>query len=232
MTKSASKTIFWVGTLSSAVLFLYMTFDFHKQGPRLANTAKITPEVVAGKKVWHKYNCNDCHTILGFGGYYAPDMTKAFYRLGKNNIISVVMNPEKVYQNSFRKMPHLGVTKQEAEQLVAFLQWTADIENRNWPPQDVKYVRAAKLRAQNAAQALTKSDLILSSCGGCHSFQNQGRNVAGDFDEIAKAITYDRATLVRFILNPEAVKPGVGMPPQAVSEETAGQIADFVLSLK
>lgn len=231
MTKSSAKAIFWLGTLSSALIFLWLTFDFHKQEHKFVDKTRINENVVAGKKVWHKYNCNDCHTILGFGAYYAPDMTKAYYRLGKNNIISVVMNPEKVYKNSFRKMPHLGVTQTEAENLVEFFHWVADIENRKWPPQDEKYVRAAKQRGQKDA-AVPKADVVLGVCGGCHSFANQGRDVAGDLNELAKQTAFDRDTLVRFILNPESVKPGVGMPPQNVSEETAGVIADFILSLK
>ncbi|EKD34569.1 MAG: hypothetical protein ACD_75C02278G0007, partial [uncultured bacterium] len=110
MTGKTAKTIFWVGTLSSAIIFLWLTYDFHQQEPKFAKTDQISEEVVAGKKVWHKYNCNVCHTILGFGAYYAPDMTKAFFRLGENNIVSIVMNPEKVYKDTFRKMPNLGVT--------------------------------------------------------------------------------------------------------------------------
>lgn len=231
MTGKTARLIFLIGTLSSAAIFLWMTYDFHRQTPRYTQADKLSPEVVAGKRVWHKYNCNDCHTILGFGGYYAPDMTKAYYRLGENNIISIVMHPEDVYRNSFRKMPHLGVTEPEAKELVAFLKWVATIDNRHWPPQDEKYVKAFKLREARAQQQ-NKVDMVLGVCGGCHSFENQGRNIAGDLNEIAKRIPYDRETLIRYILHPQEVKPGIGMPPQNVSRETAGVIADFVLSLK
>jgi nitric oxide reductase subunit C len=231
MTTKNAKTIFWVGTLVSVVIFLWLTVDFHRKSQQLANTDQITDEVVSGKKVWHKYNCNNCHTILGFGGYFAPDMTKAYYRLGKNNIISIVMNPEKVYKDSFRKMPNLGVTRDEAELLVEFFHWVADIENRKWPPQDEKYVRAARLR-ETQPEKLDKLDIVLGACGGCHAFENQGRDILGDFNEIAKEITYDRETLIRYILDPESVNPDSGMPPQDVSQETAALIADFILSLK
>ncbi len=226
-----ARTIFWVGTLASAAIFGWMTFDFHKQEEKYAHSSKIDDQVVAGKKVWHKYNCNDCHTILGFGGYYAPDMTKAYYRLGKDNIISIVMNPEEIYRDSFRKMPNLGVTKEEAENLVKFLHWTADIENRQWPPQDEKYVKAARLRKSQSGK-VQKTDIILGTCGGCHSFLNQGRNVAGDFGNIAKRIDFDRETLASFMRNPKSVNPDSNMPPQNVSPETAGVIADFILSLR
>lgn len=231
MTGKSARLIFWVGTLLSAAIFLWLTYDFHRQTPRYTRTDQLSAEVVAGKKVWHKYNCNDCHTILGFGGYYAPDMTKAFYRLGENNIASIVMHPEQVYANSFRKMPHLGVTQQEAKELTAFLKWVGTIDNRHWPPQDEKYVKAYKLR-EARAQQLEKVDIVMGACGGCHSFGNQGRNVAGDFSRIAARIDFDKKTLTRFILNPQSVVPGIGMPPQNLDKETAELIAEFVLALK
>jgi nitric oxide reductase subunit C len=223
--------IFWTGTLISAAIFAWLTLDFHKQGKILANADKIDQQVIAGKKVWHKYNCNDCHTILGFGGYYAPDMTKAYYRLGANNIISIVLAPEKIYQNSFRKMPNLGVSEAEAIQLVRFLHWTADINNKEWPPQDEKYVQAARLR-EAEPEKLHKTDIVLGACGGCHAFENQGRDIAGDFSDIAKEIDYDRQTLIRFMRDPTSVNPDSGMPPQNITQETAGIIADFILSLR
>jgi nitric oxide reductase subunit C len=231
MTKRNARIIFWAGTLISAAIFAWLTVDFHRQGNVLANTDKIDEQVIAGKRVWHKYNCNDCHTILGFGGYYAPDMTKAYYRLGDNNIKSIVSAPEKVYKNSFRKMPHLGVSETEQQSLIAFLHWVADIDNRQWPPQDEKYVKAARLR-ESAPQKLHITDIVLGACGGCHAFENQGRNVAGDFSDIAKDIAYDRDALIRFMLDPQSVNPDIGMPPQNISKETAAIIADFILSLR
>lgn len=231
MTGKTARLIFWLGTLSSAAIFLWQTYDFHAQTPKFTHTDKLTEQVVAGKKVWHKYNCNDCHTILGFGGYYAPDMTKAFYRLGENNIASIVQHPEVMYKNSFRKMPHLGVSETESRQLITFLRWVGEIENRKWPPQDEKFVEAYKLR-ESHPQKLEKVHIVMGACGGCHSFEHQGRNVGGDFAVIANRIGYDRQTLINFIINPQSVRPGVAMPPQDVTLQTAGVIADFLLSLK
>lgn len=231
MTGKTARLIFWLGTLSSAAIFLWMTYDFHLQTPRYTKTQNLTEEVVAGKKVWHKYNCNDCHTILGFGGYYAPDMTKVFYRLGENNIASIVQHPEVIYRNSFRKMPQLGITEPETKQLISFLRWTAEIENRKWPPQDEKFVEAYKLR-EAQPQKLEKVHIVMGACGGCHSFEHQGRNVGGDFAVIANRTNYDRQTLINFIINPQSVRPGSTMPPQDVTMQTAGVIADFLISLR
>lgn len=228
MSRRTAFLIFFFGTQSSAVIFLLLTIDFHRKKDIYTNTDQLTEQVVAGKKVWRKYNCNDCHTILGFGAYYAPDMTKAFFRLGKSNIIAIVTHPEEVYKNSFRKMPNLGVTEKEAQELVEFLKWTGNIENRHWPPQDEKYIQAYRMR-ETAAQVLTKTDIVLVACGGCHAFENQGRDVAGDFNDIAKETKYDRDTLVKLMLDPDSVDPDLGMPAQDISRETAQLIADFIL---
>src|SRR3989338_10055389 len=136
MTKKNARIIFWTGTLISAAIFAWLTVDFHRQGKQLANTDKIDQQVIAGKKVWHKYNCNDCHTILGFGSYYAPDMTKVYWRRGSEGIKAVIRNPEKF--TTWRKMPRLPLTDKELEDLVAFLQWTSGIDTQGWPPQDQK----------------------------------------------------------------------------------------------
>ncbi|MFN2128464.1 MAG: cytochrome C, partial [Anaerolineales bacterium] len=78
MSEKSAKIIFYGGTLISAILFLYLTFDTHRQVGVLTHADKLSENVVAGKRVFQKYNCNDCHTILGFGGYYAPDLTKVY----------------------------------------------------------------------------------------------------------------------------------------------------------
>ncbi|MEW6455890.1 MAG: c-type cytochrome [Acidobacteriota bacterium] len=86
MNAKVYKLVFILGTLISLLLFMILTFDSHGKIKALTNSQNLSTEVIAGKKVWEKYNCNDCHTILGFGGYYAPDMTKVYARLGYDGI--------------------------------------------------------------------------------------------------------------------------------------------------
>ena len=70
--RMSKKTAFWIfliGTLSSGALFLWATYDTNRQITTLSHVDKLSDEVVAGKRVFERHNCNDCHTILGFGGY-------------------------------------------------------------------------------------------------------------------------------------------------------------------
>ena len=39
-------------------------------------------DAVAGKRVFQSYNCMGCHTIVGNGAYFAPDLTKLYDKAG------------------------------------------------------------------------------------------------------------------------------------------------------
>ena len=64
MKQSLAKAIFWGGTLISALIFLALTYNSISRMPERTHEENITPQVAAGKWVWQKHNCNDCHTIL------------------------------------------------------------------------------------------------------------------------------------------------------------------------
>src|SRR3990170_5630162 len=106
MTLSQGKAIFVWGTVISAVLFLGLTWDTHRQVEALSHVDKLSDNVVKGKRTFEKYNCNDCHTILGFGAYYAPDLTKVVQRIGEDGFRFRVKSPEKAFADSWRKMPN------------------------------------------------------------------------------------------------------------------------------
>ena len=55
MTGKTARLIFWIGSLSSALIFLWMTYDFHRQTPKYTKVGELSDEVVAGKKVWHLF---------------------------------------------------------------------------------------------------------------------------------------------------------------------------------
>ena len=138
MSKKTAFWIFFIGTVSSAVLFLGLTWDTQRQIETLSHVDKLSDKVVEGKRTFEKYNCNDCHTILGFGAYYAPDLTKVVQRIGEDGIRFRIHEPEKALAASSRKMPDLKVSDAEIDNLVAFFTWVGNIDNGDWPPQDSK----------------------------------------------------------------------------------------------
>lgn len=101
-----------------------------------------------GKLASQAKNCMDCHTLLGNGAYYAPDLTKAWLdpmwgengsyqaMTGQNTkeeaMVEFLTNPSS-YPSHERMMPNLGITKHEAKGLVAFLKHMSSIDTNGFP---------------------------------------------------------------------------------------------------
>jgi len=98
--------------------------------------------VTRGKLTFQSKNCINCHTILGNGAYYAPDLTKAWLDPGwvsesvrEQLMIDFLMDPTTNARTfgTDRRMAHLGVTEEEARGLIAFLKWTSAINTNGFP---------------------------------------------------------------------------------------------------
>ncbi|HAK61537.1 MAG TPA: cytochrome C [Nitrospiraceae bacterium] len=188
MTKKLAFWIFLAGTISSSALFLWLTLDTHRQVEVLANVDKLSERVVAGKRVFEKYNCNDCHTILGFGGYYAPDLTKVIRRIGEGGVQLIVKMPDKTFAGSRRKMPNQGLSDEEIGRLIAFFTWIGNIDNGDWPPQDSATRLSRKERRIVASTALSPGAAVFKAqgCMHCHALQKRGGTAGPPLDGIAR----------------------------------------------
>ncbi len=98
--------------------------------------------VTLGKLTVQAKNCMNCHTMLGNGAYYAPDLTKAWLdpawineELREDLMVTFLQDPAgnaRTY-GSGRRMPDLGITEREAESIVAFLKWMSSIDTNGFP---------------------------------------------------------------------------------------------------
>jgi nitric oxide reductase subunit C len=98
--------------------------------------------VTKGKLTIQAKNCINCHTILGNGAYYAPDLTKAWLdpawaseSIREQLMVSFLLDPSTNARGygSGRKMPNLGITEEEAKGIVAFLKWMSSINTNGFP---------------------------------------------------------------------------------------------------
>jgi nitric oxide reductase subunit C len=154
MTRRQARLFAIVSTALAVVVFIGLTIDTHRQFPRLTNAADMTPEVIAGKNVWHKYNCTNCHTLLGEGAYYAPDLTKIATQRGTEYLRAFMKDPSAFYdeQKYRRVMPRQGLSDQEIDNVIAFLGWIARIDTQGWPPRPI-LVSGAAIPGTNLAIA-------------------------------------------------------------------------------
>lgn len=97
--------------------------------------------VSKGKLNTQSKNCMECHTLLGNGAYYAPDLTKAWLdpawgskEVREDSMVAFLMDPsDKLHNATGRRMPKLGITEEEARATVAFLKWMSAINTLGFP---------------------------------------------------------------------------------------------------
>ncbi len=98
--------------------------------------------VSSGKMTIQAKNCMNCHTLLGNGAYYAPDLTKAWLDQGwgselvrEQMMVRFLMDPKTNGRGygTMRRMPNLNITEKEARGIVAFLKWMASIDTNGFP---------------------------------------------------------------------------------------------------
>ncbi len=132
-TKSAARNIFYGGTAFAFLLFLGLTFHTTRALPQRVHEENLTPAVARGKLVWETRNCIGCHTLLGEGAYYAPELGNVYKRRGPEFIKTwIKIQPSSAAGR--RKMPQFNLNDQELDDLVSFLKWTSEINTANWPP--------------------------------------------------------------------------------------------------
>ena len=82
LSKSAARMFFLVGTGLCSLSFVLLTVDTFRQIPGQTNEHLLTPAAIRGKHLFDSSNCMGCHTILGEGAYYAPELTRVHSRRG------------------------------------------------------------------------------------------------------------------------------------------------------
>lgn len=232
MSEKLAKWIFWTGTLISLGLFLALTVDTHRQFAALTNADQLDDQVVAGKRVFERYNCNDCHTILGFGGYYAPDLTRAYARLGEEHIRRRLEQPDVAFADSFRKMPKQNLTSQEITDLIVYLRWVSNIDNHDWPPQHSveRWKRSTERLLSSATLSPAAALIQQEQCLGCHPLGDSGENIGPRLEWIGAR--RDASWIARYLADPEAMAPGAAMLAyDYLSEGQRQMIGEFIVAL-
>jgi nitric oxide reductase subunit C len=232
MSDKAARLVFWVGTLSSLALFVVLTVDTQGQFAALTHADKLDSTVVAGKRAFQRHNCNDCHTILGFGGYYAPDLTRVYSRLGEDAIRRRLEAPEVAFASSYRKMPKQNLAKDEIDGIAAYLQWVSNIDNHDWPPQDSSARWKRSTDRMLAAAALSPAAALVEqeSCLNCHGLGERGEKKGPRLEYIGTR--RDAAWIADYLADPQKVAPGSEMPDY--NHLSAGQremIGEFIAAL-
>ncbi|MEA3301940.1 MAG: cytochrome c [Pseudomonadota bacterium] len=158
-TKGMARNIYYGGSLFFLLLFFGLTFDTVSQLPERDNRQAINESVTLGKKVWEVNNCIGCHTLLGEGAYFAPELgnvveryVKLVVRAGssqepadaeitekevmaaKNLVKAFIKGRPKDGIPGRRSMPQFNLSEEELQGVADFLEYVGGVNTENWPP--------------------------------------------------------------------------------------------------
>lgn len=200
MSNKALRNMFIFGSLFFFAIFVALTVDTMKQVDE--RSPEITEEVNQGKMMWHKYDCIGCHTILGNGSYFAPDLTKVVVDKPEGYLRKFLENPRKV--NPRAAMPDLGITAAEAASIVTFLEWISKVDTNGWPPEPV-------LKAMLRSRTEGLETFRKHGCQACHMVGGIGGTSGPALDGTASR--HDKAWQITHLKDPASVVPDSAMPP-------------------
>lgn len=127
LSKSQARAFFIGSTAVMFLIFIGLTIYSMAPAQDQSHHDMIDAQVVRGKHLWESNNCMGCHTIMGEGAYYAPELTKVIDRKGEFYVKSVLMAPIPWAPNG-RKMVKYEMSEEDAEALVAYFKWVGQID--------------------------------------------------------------------------------------------------------
>lgn len=133
LTSQTARNIFYGGTVFFALLFAVIVFHTEQRIPQRSNVGELTPAVVRGKHIWETRNCIGCHTLLGEGAYFAPELGNVYTRRGPD-FIKAWIKSQPTGAPGRRQMPNFHLNDQQLDDLTEFLKWTSKINTEQWPP--------------------------------------------------------------------------------------------------
>lgn len=107
----------------------------------------VPDRVTAGKRVWQKYGCVECHTVLGNGGYTGPDLTHIASMRREEDLCRFLTTPARMRPHIRRRHP--PVEPKEVEALMAYLRFLDRLQVKGWPPK----IMELNIAAPNPAPA-------------------------------------------------------------------------------
>ena len=145
LTKQQAKIFFLAGTFVTFAIFIGLTVYSLKQVQ-----TNLPENVARGKHIWEKNNCMGCHTIMGEGAYYAPELTNVIKRRSEDYVRGVLKSTTP-WQPHGRKMVAYGMNDQDANDMIAFFQWVGSLDLNGFEKVDRKVspLAADRMKSNN-----------------------------------------------------------------------------------
>ncbi|MFW6067474.1 MAG: c-type cytochrome [Myxococcota bacterium] len=228
LSRSQAKVFFIGGTTLAMAAFVGLSIHSFGKIPEITNEAAMDPMVVQGKHLFDRSNCMGCHTLLGEGGYYAPELTRVYERRGPAFIRSMLEDPQAMYPDE-RRMVDYDFTDEEIEAFIAFFKWIGEMDLNGFPPDPILF-GVATAGADTMVEQTNRPKVFNQMCIACHALGDQGGDVGPALDGVGDRMT--RQEIEEWLEEPSEVRPGTAMPDLPLSEEDIKELGAFLSTLR
>ncbi|MCK0126474.1 cytochrome c [Gelidibacter sp. F2691] len=144
MTKTMARNVFYGGSLFFIVVFLLLSaHSVRYVVTQSTANAPLTDSVARGKHVWEKHACINCHTLMGEGAYFAPELQNVMSRWGVQDepedafeVLKGWMEAQPTGIEGRRQMPNFNLSDEDIRDLSEFFRWVNTIDAQGWPPNE------------------------------------------------------------------------------------------------
>lgn len=144
MTKTMARNVFYGGSLFFIAVFLILSAQSVSHVKNVSTVhAELTESVAKGKRVWEENACINCHTLMGEGAYFAPELQNVMARWGVDDdpegafdVLQGWMEAMPTGIEGRRQMPQFNLTEEQVRDLANFFLWVNKIDAQGWPPNE------------------------------------------------------------------------------------------------
>jgi mono/diheme cytochrome c family protein/predicted nucleic acid-binding Zn-ribbon protein len=197
--------------------------------------AEDAPLLSEGQRLFEQIGCTGCHLVRGYENIpkVAPSLMKISAKVDPGWMVRWIENPHKFRPRT--RMPNFDLKQDEALAIASYLWSQSKEEGDKWTKE---HPMPANVREGDTSAAARGKQLVETiGCKGCHGFADgefstplgKEKDLVPNLKDIA-AKTGPR-WIYHWIKDPRGFSPDTRMPSLRLSDEEAGAITTYLMTL-
>jgi len=197
--------------------------------------AEDAPLLAEGQRIFEQIGCTGCHLVKGYENIpkIAPSLMKISAKVDPSWMVRWIENPHEFRPRT--RMPNFELKQDEALAIAAFIWSQSKEEGDKWTKE---HPLPAAFREGNANAAAKGKQLVETiGCRGCHGFADgefstplgKEKDLVPNLKDIAAKT--GPQWIYHWIKNPRGFSPDTRMPSLRLSDDEAGAITTYLMTL-
>ena len=197
--------------------------------------AEDAPLLAEGQRIFEQIGCTGCHLVKGYENIpkIAPSLMKISAKVDPSWMVRWIENPHKFRPRT--RMPNFDLKQDEALAIASYIWSQSKEEGDKWTKE---HPLPAAFRGGDANAAAKGKQLVETiGCRGCHGFADgefstplgKEKDLVPNLKDIAAKT--GPQWIYHWIKNPRGFSPDTRMPSLRLSDDEAGAITAYLMTL-